>query len=256
MSTPPDYNIYVFPDSLALQQAVAGAWVDLAREAIAARGKFCMALSGGSTPKALYQLMASAEYRTSVEWDKCHLFFGDERFVPSDHADSNYRMARLALFEQVELATANIHHVDTSLADPESCAQAYDEELRSVLPHDEQGRPVFDLMLQGMGDDGHTASLFPGTSILTETNKIVAAAYVEKFNAWRISVTFPVINHARHVIFLISGKGKAEIIKKVLLDPVSEPILPVQMLSPHGQLDWYLDSDAAVLLPANLINQR
>lgn len=248
MPSPIAENIQIFSDATGLQQAVADVWVSLAREAIAERGQFCMALSGGSTPKALYELMASTAYRQAVDWRHCHFFFGDERYVPADHSDSNYRMARTALFEQVDIPVTNIHQIDTTFSDPQDSARAYDELLQTILPCDVEGRPVFDLMLQGVGDDGHTASLFPGASILAERNCNVAATYVEKFNAWRISVTFPVIDHARHVLFLVSGSGKAQIIKTLLRDPVVSPAFPVQMIHARGRLEWYLDRDAAALL--------
>ena len=243
------HQIRIFPSADSLQHALADTWVALAREAIAERGQFCMALSGGSTPKALYQLMATPAYKDAVDWQHCHLFFGDERFVPADHEDSNYRMVRNALFDHISLPVSHIHRIDTGLGEAHACASAYADELQGVVPHDEDGVPVFDLMLQGIGDDGHTASLFPGTDILRERQRHVAAAYVEKFQAWRISVTFPVIDRARHVLFLVSGAGKADIIKTLLVDPPADPPFPVQMIRAQGKLEWYLDSDAALRLP-------
>lgn len=248
-------NTKISPDLPALNIAVAEAWIALSAEAIAQRNAFHIALSGGSTPKALYQLMATDHYRQQTDWTRQHIWFGDERCVPHDHADSNYRMAREAMLDSLPIPPDNIHPVPMTDADVGKNAQDYETELLACLPKTAQGIPRFDLMLQGVGDDGHTASLFPGTTILQERDKQVAAVFVEKFNAWRISVTFPVINHARHLIVLAAGAGKADIVRTLLEDKVPDALYPVQMISPEGQLTWYLDSAAARLLsPETLRN--
>lgn len=246
-------RICVLDNAQALQHAVAKEWVAIAAQSISDRGCFNMALSGGSTPKNLFELISSSEYSASLDWGKCHLFFGDERFVPADHEDSNFRMAKLAMFDRIHIPVENIHPVNTAMADAHASAQAYANTLKEHLPLSDEGVPIFDLMLQGVGGDGHTASLFPGTDILNERDKEVAAAWVEKFKSWRISVTFPVINAARNIIVLVSGETKADIANQLLVQPVPETPYPIQMIEPQGQLSWYLDKDAASQLPKEIM---
>jgi 6-phosphogluconolactonase len=245
-------KIHILPDQQALNAAVAQAWHTMSNAAIAARGEFHVALSGGSTPKSLFQLLASTEWRDRFNWKHIHIYFGDERCVPADHPDSNYRMVREAMLDHLVIPAINVHRIVIDTQNILASAQAYEQVLQSHLPKTEDGIPQFDVMLQGVGGDGHTASLFPGTAILHERDKWVDAVHVEKLNAWRISVTFPIIDYARCIMMLVAGAGKAEIVHELLaLAPTATPY-PVQQIQPRGEMRWYLDSAAAALLPETL----
>jgi 6-phosphogluconolactonase len=160
------------------------------------------------------------------------------------------------MLDQLTIPEDHVHPIISADQDVQASAQAYEQELRNTLPHTQSGMPQFDVMLQGIGDDGHTASLFPGTSILQERDQWVAAVQVAKLDAWRISVTFPVINHARCIIMLVAGAGKAAIMHEVLVAPPSAMPYPVQMIQPQGELHWYMDKAAAAQLPADLIDSQ
>lgn len=240
-----DNTIHIVADIDALSAAAAQRWAALSAHAIAASGQFHVALSGGSTPRYLFERLAGADYAARVDWRHTHVYFGDERYVPSDHADSNFRMAYEALLRHVPVPAQQIHRVQTELPSAAAAAAAYEAVLNSHLPRDAYGNAAFDLMLLGVGPDGHIASLFPGTDILQEDTRLVAASYVDKLAAWRISVTLPVINHARHIMMLAAGAGKTQILSYVLgASPGSEP-LPVQMIEPTGGMEWYVDEAAA-----------
>jgi 6-phosphogluconolactonase len=243
-------TLHIYPDARQLTEDLAEAWKRLANEAIARHGAFYVALAGGSTPRQLYARLAEEPYRSSIEWSKVHIFFGDERCVPRDHADSNYRMAHEALLTHVPIPAAQIHPLYDPARSPAQNANAYIAQLLATLPLDEHGIPVFDLVLLGMGDDGHTASLFPGISILQENKFIVAAAYVEKLQAWRVSLTFPIINCARAVVVTVTGENKAAVLETVLTG--SAQLYPIQRVAPRGELHWFLDEAAAKRLPESL----
>lgn len=239
-------SIRIQPDAEHLMQAAAEMVVSVAAKAITERGRFSIALSGGSTPRALYRLLASVPYWEQIDWGKAHLFWGDERCVPQDDDESNYRMTRESLIEQVPLPAANIHRVHGEMP-PAEAAAAYEEELRQFFAGD---IPRFDLILLGMGDDGHTASLFPHTAALDETEKWVMANYVAQKNVWRITLTVPVINAAWQVAFLISGAEKAGRLREVLYGTHQPHDLPSQLIQPtRGTLVWLLDTAAASALP-------
>jgi len=239
-------EIKIVPDSPALNRVAAAEFQTAAESAIAERDWFSVALSGGNTPRSLYSLLAQ-EYKTALPWNKIHISFGDERYVPPDHPDSNYRMANEALFSHVPIPAGNIHRVRTEL-DPESAAKEYESELRTQFGLKNNDLPRFDLVLLGLGDDGHTASLFPGSAALQETSRLVVANWVEKFQTFRITLTFPVLNHAAEVLFLVSGKGKAQILKEVL-GPTGATEFPSQRVRPeNGRLLWLADQEAARLL--------
>jgi 6-phosphogluconolactonase len=233
----------VFADPEAIAVAAARRVVELAREAIDERGAFSIALSGGSTPRRVYELLAGDEFRESVDWPSVHVFFGDERAVPADHAESNYRMANEALLSRVLVLPENVHRIE-GLGDAAANASAYESVMRGFFGDAEW--PRFDLVLLGMGDDGHTASLFPGTVALSERRAWVVANWVEKFDAWRITLSAPAINAARHVLFLVTGAGKAERLREVLKGERDPMRLPSQLISPHdGTLEWFIDNAAA-----------
>ena len=229
-----------------VSQRAAEEFVRLAKEATATDAQFNVALSGGSTPKALYRLLTSEAFRQKIPWDKVHLFWGDERCVPPDHADSNYRMVRESLLEHVPIPEQNIHRVLGEEKDPAVAASKYELLLKGSFGLTSSTLPRFSLVLLGMGDDGHTASLFPHTPALSETTRLVVANYVKKLDAHRLTLTLPVINHAAHVIFLISGESKAAILKEVLEGPEDSQRLPSQSIRPlSGKLLYIVDKAAA-----------
>ena len=240
-------EIKIVPDVAALNRVAAAEFKSTAESALAEHGWFSVALSGGNTPRSVYALLAQ-EDKASLDWSRIHIFFGDERHVPPDHPDSNYRMANETLLSKVPIPQENIHRVRAE-SDPESAAKDYEEQLRAEFTLKPGDRPRFDLILLGLGDDGHTASLFPETAALNETARLVVPNWVEKLNTFRITLTLPVLNHAAEVLFIVSGAGKAEILKAVLGSPGSAQY-PSQRVKPdHGRLLWLVDQDAARLLP-------
>lgn len=230
-------GIRVFPDVASLAQVAAEQFVELARGAVETRQRFLVGLSGGNTPKPLYELLATKRFAEKIDWARVQVFFTDERCVSPDHPDSNYKMAAAALLDGVSIPPTNVHRIRGELP-PTDAAALYREELRRVLG--ESGR--FDLILLGMGTDGHTASLFPGSVALEEGDKEVVAPYVEALQAWRITLTLPVINASRHVLFLVGGSEKAGALSRVLS---GEP-LPAGLVKPAaGALTWFVSRDAA-----------
>ncbi|MFL6209166.1 MAG: 6-phosphogluconolactonase [Pyrinomonadaceae bacterium] len=239
-------NIHIFDDSEAVARAATRRFVDLAHESINARGSFSVALAGGSTPKRVYELLASDEFNPQIAWPHVHIFFGDERSVPPDHHDSNYRMAREALLTHVMLPIENVHRM-VGEGDAVANARLYEDELREFF--DGAHWPAFDLIMLGMGDDGHTASLFPGSRALSEEQAWVTANWVEKFDTFRITLTAPAINHARHVMFIVTGAGKADRLPEVLKGPSEPERLPSQLIKPiDGMLEWFTDKAATAKL--------
>jgi 6-phosphogluconolactonase len=239
-------ELQIIPNAAALYRQSAQEFVRAAESALRNAGRFAVALSGGNTPRGVYALLAE-EYADQVSWSKVHIFFGDERSVPPDHPDSNYRMAHESLLSRVAIPAENIHRFRTELG-IEPAAADYEQQLRGFF-HPPAGQwPRFDLVLLGLGDDGHTASLFPGTAALEESSRMVVANWVEKLRTFRLTLTLPVLNHAAEALFLVSGAGKAEILKDVLGGPAT---LPSQRIQPEdGRLLWLVDQDAARLLDA------
>jgi 6-phosphogluconolactonase len=236
-------DVTVYPDHLSFIDGAAAFIAGLAVESIAARGCFTIALSGGSTPRPIYARLAAADHADRIDWGKVHVFFSDERCVPPDDAASNYRMAREALLDHVPLPPDNIHRMRGE-DDPAQTALAYEQELQALFGI--AVAPAFDLICLGMGDDGHAASLFPGTAALREQGRWVVAHYVEALPAWRVTFTAPLINAARHVVFLVEGAGKSETLKRVLDGPYQPDVLPAQLIQPlNGQTHWLVDAAAA-----------
>ncbi len=241
-------QIIVCADAAEVARRAAERFIELAREGVIARGRFSVALAGGSTPKKLYELLASDEYQERIEWPKAHIFFGDERCVPPDDAESNYRMANEALLSSVAVPPQNIHRMKGE-GDAVTNARLYEDELRAFFAG--SSWPRFDLVLLGMGDDGHTASLFPGSRALRETDAWVAANWVEKFQTFRLTLTAPAINHAAHVMFLITGANKAARLREVINGARDADPLPSQLIQPQdagGTLEWLIDKEAAANL--------
>ena len=243
-------EIKVATNVSALAQEAARRLATLAEEAVQARGVFTVALSGGSTPRALYSVLADdPAFRTRLPWNNIHYFWGDERFVPPDHPDSNFGMASEVLLSSVPVPPQNIHRVHTELGDPEKTAEDYEAELRNFFSTPEGQFPRFDLILLGLGPDGHTASLFPDSPALNEQAKLVVANWVEKFQSYRITMTFPVLNNGSMVMFLVAGQEKAEVVRAVLGGSADKPF-PAQLIRPsNGELVWLIDQAAASLIP-------
>ena len=242
-------ELEVFPDATAVAQAATDLFIRSARQAIATHGRFDVALSGGSTPKAMFALLAAPPYDKQVDWTKVQLFWGDERCVPPDHPDSNYGVANTLLISKVGIPASNVHRFLTEQSDAEQIADQYAAELKQHFALHAGELPRFDLIYLGMGPDGHTASLFPHTAALHITDRLVAANYVEKLNAQRLTLTAPVINAAALVAFLIAGPDKADALHEVLEGQPNPDTYPSQLIAPqHGKLYWLVDQAAAARL--------
>lgn len=249
-------QVNVFADAAALTRAAAERFVLLAANAIEDHGVFSVALSGGSTPKALYHLMATdAAIRAKVPWAQIHMFFGDERHVPPDHSDSNFRMANQAMFDVLRTEKPNVHRVLAELADPSAAATQYEADLKEFFePRGllDEGFPRFDLIFLGMGPDGHTASLFPESSGLNEKKRWVIANWVQKFETDRITMTYPVLNSAAEVILLVAGAEKASVVIRALGPDTDGVVYPVQRVRPRkGIKRWMVDASAAAGIASN-----
>jgi len=243
---------YVEPDPAALARRAAYHLVEMVSEADEANGRARIAISGGSTPKAAFQLLADPNepFRKRVPWEDLEVFWVDERTVPPDHPDSNFRMTKEALLDHVPLQPQQVHRMEGEL-DPEAAAARYESELRNTFRLEGAEIPRFDLISLGMGDDGHTASLFPRTAAIHEMGRLVTANEVPQHNTWRITLTWPVINQARSVFFMIAGGDKAERVHEVFMGPRDPERLPSQLIWPSGGiLTLFLDKAAAALLPA------
>ncbi|HUR99965.1 MAG TPA: 6-phosphogluconolactonase [Pyrinomonadaceae bacterium] len=232
----------IFESLDRLSYAAAELFVAIGAESIAKRERFAVALSGGSTPKSLYKLLASEQFRDVLDWKKIFFFFGDERNVARDSLDSNYRMADETLFSALPLNLDSVHEWPTFEEGPGKIAGDYAREMEQFF----HGFPRFDLVLLGLGNDGHTASLFPNTDALKEKDAIAVSNWVPKLDDHRFTMTFPVLNNAANVIFLVSGKEKAETVAAVLEGGFRPDELPAQFVQPvNGNLYWLLDQAAA-----------
>jgi 6-phosphogluconolactonase len=243
----------VVADAAALAAEAAERFTSAAEQAAAQRGRARIAVSGGSTPKAAFQLLAdpSKPWRNRMPWDKLDFWWVDERCVPPDHADSNYRMTREAMLDKVPLKPEQVHRMEGEL-EPQAAAARYESEIRNSFRLEGAESPQFDLLELGMGPDGHTASLFPHTEALHEMGRLVTANHVETVkDSWRITLTWPVINNAASVFFLIGGADKAQRLEEVFTGPRDPERLPSQLIWPSGGiLTLVLDKAAAALLPA------
>ena len=242
-------ELRVVPDAAPLFHAAATEFVSAAAASVETKGSFSVALSGGSTPRGMFALLAGDEFRGQVRWDRVFFFWGDERHVPPDHADSNFRMAREALLSHLSLREDQVFRIHGENPDPAAAAYEYEKTTRQFFGLAEGQFPRFDLVLLGMGPDGHTASLFPGTKALIEQTRVVVSNWVGKFNTHRITMTAPAINSAARVLFLIGGEDKAPALKAVLEGPLEPSQLPAQLIQPRdGSLLWLCDRAAAQLL--------
>jgi 6-phosphogluconolactonase len=247
-------GVRVYPNPSEVARGAARLFVDYAWQSIAKHGEFMVALSGGNTPRMLFEFLASDEFRGQVDWAKVHVFWSDERAVPPDNPDSNYGMARRELLIRVPIPLANIHRMEAEKPNIGRAAHDYEEVLRKYLELDDRGFPRFHLIFLGMGADGHTASLFPGTRVTRQTSRWVSTPMVAKLNARRMTLTLPVLDSASRVVFLIVGSEKAEILHAVLTEK-ADPPYPTQLVQPrdNGLKLFLVDQAAAALLdPANL----
>jgi 6-phosphogluconolactonase len=226
------------------------AWIDesvqiitqASNQVISQRGKFSMVLSGGSTPRSIYQALADPQNASQIDWPFTYIFWGDERSVPPDHADSNYLMAKQALLDHVPVPPENIYRIRGELS-PQDSAADHEERIKSFFKDQERR---FDLVLLGLGADGHTASLFPESQALNENQNWVAPNYAPSQQAWRITLTYPALLSARQAIFLVSGAGKAKVVKQIIQDPYSSTQFPAaKVAANHPNLSWILDQGAA-----------
>lgn len=255
-------------DEAAFLKKAAQIFMESAANAVAANDVFTVALSGGSTPKKLYSLLADSYYRSRIPWTKTHVFWGDERMVPANHPDSNYKMAHDQLFAHVPIPAINIHRIPTEMGSTLEVCRSYEQHMRvffrnQVVKHPDSKMvaqnatgdifPCLDLVMLGVGEDGHTASLFPGSSLLTEKIRWVAGGFVERVNSERVTLTFPVINRAHQTLILCAGENKAAVVKEIFQSGNLSRRFPVQLVQPiAGQLTWLLDKGAASQLPAAL----
>ena len=233
-------RVETLPDAEAVARWTADF---LLEQALAKDGAFVVALSGGSTPKRLYEILAGTGYADRFPWDRAQLFFGDERFVPPQDESSNYNMSNLALLSHVPIPPANVHRMPTD-GDPADAALRYQSELRAVYGADtlQPGRPLFDVVLLGLGENGHTASLFPDTEVLAETGAWVGTCVPHDAPHTRLTLTYPAIASSRHVLFLVAGSGKAEVVARVRGGDATQPATHI---ATEGELIWVLDEAAA-----------
>jgi 6-phosphogluconolactonase len=236
-------NLRIFPSSEILSRAAAEALAQVANQAIAANGRFTVALAGGNTPRAIYKLLAT-DYREHVEWPRVHFFWGDERYVPMNDPESNYRMARESLFDHVPILAENVHRMPTEFIQPETAAQDYEKTLRDFWP---AALPRFDLIQLGLGPDGHILSLFPNSSLLQEEQRLVAlVSDSPKPPPTRLTLTLPVVNHAAQIHFFVTGAEKAGALRASLEGQRDPQKFPAQAVQPmNGQVIWWVDEKAA-----------
>ena len=248
-STPSKSQLIVARNYESLCDAAVQRMLTLIRVKIADQGIFTMALSGGATPKGLYTLMASSKYRNDFPWEKIHLFWGDERWVLPDDVQANYSMIADAILTRVDIPMENIHPIRTRHIDPDQSADLYEQVLKSFFRERKHTTPQFDLMLLGLGTDGHIASIFPGSPALNEFSRLAIPVHHPETGQQRITVTLPVINAADNIFFLVSGREKSEILQRVLQSESAHSQLPVQQVRlDHGAAWWFADSGAASLL--------
>jgi len=247
-------EIRILPDGAAIARRAAQEFVQAAAAAVRAKGSFDVSLAGGSTPKALYSLLVNdPTLRSQVPWDKLHLFFGDERHVPPDHPDSNFRMATEAMISKSPLKPAQVTRIKAEYPDAEKAALEYEKALREYFKLKDAEYPRFDLLLVGMGNEGHTLSLFPGTKALHPDGRIVVSNWIGKLYTARITLTAPAANNAAEIIFMVTGADKACALKAVLEGPFEPEQLPAQLLQPkNGKLLWLVDAAAGSMLTTGI----
>jgi 6-phosphogluconolactonase len=240
-------EMIVCQDNAELGRQSAERFSQLARESVEVSGRFTVTLSGGSTPKHLYSLLATPAYKERIPWNNVHLFWGDERCVPPNHPESNFGMVQEALLSKIKIPAENIHRM-AGEREPQAAASEYEKHLQEFFGLRGGALPRFNLNLLGIGEDGHTASLFPGSGALNETRRLVVAPFIEKLNTYRLTLTLPVLNHGAENWFLITGSSKAAALKEILS---GSPELPAAKVQPvDGRLIWFITQDAAPIVSA------
>jgi 6-phosphogluconolactonase len=234
-------NVLVFNSKIGMVDFMVKEWEEISKESTERKGYFVAALSGGKTPVNFYRTLA--DYKGTLSWNKIHIFLVDERFLSFDDKDSNYRMLRETLLDKIQIPQKNIHPIPTGRSTPQLSAEAYEEDLRIFFASPLGQFPEFDLILLGIGEDGHTASLFPGSPVLNERGRLAVAAMLDGIRHHRVTLTLPVINRAKQVVFLVSGKTKAAVLEKVVNK--KDPSLPASMVNPgKGKLLFLSDLEA------------
>jgi 6-phosphogluconolactonase len=242
-------EVRILRDAAAIANRAAKAFIEAAHAAAKSKGTFSVALAGGSTPKALYALLAADESRGQLPWDKIQLFFGDERHVKPTHPDSNFRMATEAMISKVPLKPEQVHRIKAENPDVEQAAREYEQELRAHFHLADGEPPRFDLVLLGMGTEGHTLSLFPGTKALRDNGRLVVSNWVGKLLTERVTLTAPAVNGAALAMFMVAGADKSLALKAVLEGPYEPEQLPAQLIDPkNGKLLWLVDETAGGIL--------
>lgn len=239
-------NIFIFQTAETLAQAAADLMIKLSKQAIESRGRFVIALSGGTTPESLFKLLSKPPYRVQIPWNQTFVFWGDERVVPVDSKLNNASRAKKLLLDKINIPTININSIPVDL-EPINAAKKYESSLKKFFGKDS---PRFDLIFLGLGENGHTASLFPGSDVVFEKKRLIKEAYVAAQSMFRITMTPLLINQAHNILFLVEGEKKAEVLKTVLLGQPQPDTFPAQVINPEdGNLYWFVDNMAAALLP-------
>ncbi len=242
-------NIEILSDYESMSAKTLDIFVDQAREFIARQGVFRVAISGGKTPKRFFELLGNEDSSLALDWEKIHIFWVDERYVPWESHWSNYKLANDTFLKKVSIPDENIHGIPTDLPDFKQAANNYEDMIRKVFDLKEGQFPVFDLIILGMGADGHTASLFPDSYALLDTDDLACVVYVMDDKLNRITLTYPVLKTAENLIVLVSGEEKAQTLKEVLVDEPDETKYPIELLwECSGKITWVVDQDAAKLL--------
>lgn len=252
----PDVSVLVARDTESAYSLSAQTIVDLAHQAVNARGKFTIALSGGSTPKKLYELLVSPAWQPKMPWSQTEFFWGDERYVPSTDSSSNFNMTQQAMLSKVSVPAERVHRVLTE-KEAQECAAQYEQEVRKIVPAGSDGTPQFDLILLGLGTNGHTASLFPYQPALHEKKKLVIAEYIDEVKMTRVTFSAALINAAHQIVFVSLGEDKATVVREVVTGPFDPERLPAQLVRPaHGKLTWILDAGSAGKLPSSILTHQ
>lgn len=237
-----NYELEVFADITELSKAAADFVLQVAKASVERSGSFTIAISGGSTPEKLYELLGRTPYNESMPWQYTHFFWSDERCVPLKDTRNNAYNAKSSLLDKVNIPAQQVHRIQTDLP-PKEAAATYENELQAVW---KGNTPKFDLILLGMGDDGHTASLFPGTPVLNDSSLLVKEVYLPEQSMHRVTMTARLINKAHNILFLVSGRNKSKVLREVLTNENAQTLLPAQLIKPvTGHLFWFVDADAA-----------
>lgn len=242
-------EIRVFQNLEELSQAAAARFAEITAQPRSDNRPFSIALSGGHTPKHLYELLATQEFSSRIPWSNVHLFQVDERCVPPTSTESNYRMIREAMLDKIPLPSGHFHRMTAEQPDRDAAARSYARELQTIAAESSAKWPRLDLIFLGLGEDGHTASLFPSSAALEEEKLAVCPNWIEKLGMWRLTLTYPVLNAAARIIFLVAGAEKAKIVRRILRSPQGTPLYPAQRVKPsNGTVTWFLDEAAAQFL--------